>query len=72
MREAVGLSQELLAYRSGVSVATVRRAEQGDMPRVVTLEKMALVLGVPIDRLIAAIRVSGSGAGDDEPAAATG
>lgn len=72
MREAVGLTQEHLAFRSGVTVSMIKRAERGFMPKVEGLEKITLALGVPMDDLIKAIRSSASVPDDDEPEELTG
>jgi transcriptional regulator with XRE-family HTH domain len=54
LRQEQGLSQEMLAYRAGVSVATIRRLETGKkaLPYWSTIEAVALVLGVAPETLV--------------------
>ena len=52
LRKSKGLSQEVLAEQSGVSLRTIQRMEQGDtVPRGHTLQALATALGVPLDAL---------------------
>lgn len=51
LREAAGLSQEKLAYAAGVSVGTVRRAENGGGMSERTLRKLAAGLKVEVGDL---------------------
>ena len=52
LRKSKGLSQEVLAEQSGVSLRTIQRMEQGDtVPRGHTLQALANALGVPLDAL---------------------
>jgi transcriptional regulator with XRE-family HTH domain len=52
LRKSKGLSQEVLAEQSGVSLRTIQRMEQGDtVPRGHTLQTLAKALGVPLDAL---------------------
>jgi transcriptional regulator with XRE-family HTH domain len=53
-RELLGITQEVLAYRSGVHPVELGRAERGvrDM-RVSTLVKIASGLGIPPGELLA-------------------
>ncbi|MBX0291808.1 helix-turn-helix domain-containing protein [Hymenobacter sp. HSC-4F20] len=50
IRKRKGLSQEVLAEQSGVSLRTIQRVEQGEtMPRGYTLQALATALDVPLD-----------------------
>ncbi|OON70054.1 helix-turn-helix domain-containing protein [Hymenobacter sp. CRA2] len=50
IRKSKGLSQELLAEQSGLSLRTIQRVEQGDtVPRGHTLHALAGALGVTLD-----------------------
>ncbi|SHJ48799.1 protein of unknown function [Hymenobacter daecheongensis DSM 21074] len=50
IRKSKGLSQELLAEQSGVSLRTIQRVEQGEtMPRGYTLQALAAALGVELE-----------------------
>jgi XRE family transcriptional regulator, regulator of sulfur utilization len=50
IRKSRGLSQEMLAEQSGVSLRTIQRVEQGDtVPRGHTLQALAAALGVTLD-----------------------
>ncbi|GGG39536.1 helix-turn-helix domain-containing protein [Hymenobacter glacieicola] len=50
IRKSKGLSQEVLAEQSGVSLRTIQRVEQGDtVPRGYTLQALATALEVPLD-----------------------
>ncbi|WP_048825919.1 helix-turn-helix domain-containing protein [Hymenobacter sp. DG25B] len=52
IRKSKGLSQELLAEQSGISLRTIQRVEQGDtVPRGHTLQALAAALEVPLDAL---------------------
>lgn len=52
LRQARGMSQEALAYASGLSLRTVARAEAGThRPHTATLIKIAAALRVPIGDL---------------------
>ena len=52
LRKSKGLSQEVLAEQSGVSLRTIQRMEQGDtVPRGHTLQALATALGVPLEAL---------------------
>jgi transcriptional regulator with XRE-family HTH domain len=53
LREAVGLTQELLAHRAGLSSAAVFRIEQGrpSDPKLSTLVALARVLGMSVGKL---------------------
>ena len=49
-RKSKGFSQELLAERSGVSLRTIQRVEQGEtVPRGHTVQALATALEVPLD-----------------------
>jgi transcriptional regulator with XRE-family HTH domain len=65
LRTAAGLSQQALAFRSGLSISTVVKLEAGHIPnpRVNTLKLLARALGTSLDRLAAMDE-------DDEPPAA--
>ena len=55
IRKSKGLSQELLAEQSGVSLRTIQRVEQGEtVPRGHTMQALATALNVPLDSLLAA------------------
>ena len=55
IRKSKGLSQELLAEQSGVSLRTIQRVEQGEtVPRGHTMQALATVLAVPLAALLAA------------------
>lgn len=55
IRKSRGLSQEMLAEQSGVSLRTIQRVEQGDtVPRGHTLQALAAALGVGLDDFRAA------------------
>lgn len=48
-----GMTQETLAKHIGVSVSTIRRAEQGKhQPRATTLIRIARTLSIPLDHLV--------------------
>ena len=50
IRKSKGLSQEVLAEQSGVSLRTIQRVEQGDtVPRGYTLQALAAALDVPLE-----------------------
>ncbi|UPL49020.1 helix-turn-helix domain-containing protein [Hymenobacter sublimis] len=50
IRKSKGLSQEVLAEQSGVSLRTIQRVEQGDtVPRGFTLQALATALEVPLE-----------------------
>ncbi|GAB3825578.1 helix-turn-helix domain-containing protein [Hymenobacter jeollabukensis] len=50
IRKSRGLSQEMLAEQSGVSLRTIQRVEQGDtVPRGHTLQALAAALGVTLE-----------------------
>ncbi|TGD77950.1 helix-turn-helix domain-containing protein [Hymenobacter wooponensis] len=50
IRKSKGVSQEVLAEQSGVSLRTIQRVEQGDtMPRGYTLQALAAALEVPLE-----------------------
>ncbi|ADP78323.1 helix-turn-helix domain-containing protein [Pseudofrankia inefficax] len=51
LRRTAGLSQEELAGRTGLSVSTVRKVEQGGSARVETLHVLARALGVETSAL---------------------
>ncbi|WP_303311756.1 helix-turn-helix domain-containing protein [Hymenobacter sp. BT730] len=52
IRKSKGLSQELLAEQSGISLRTIQRVEQGDtIPRGHTLQALAAALEVPLEAL---------------------
>ncbi|MBC6698740.1 helix-turn-helix domain-containing protein [Hymenobacter puniceus] len=52
IRKSKGLSQEVLAEQSGVSLRTIQRVEQGDtVPRGHTLLALATALQVPLEQL---------------------
>jgi transcriptional regulator with XRE-family HTH domain len=52
-RERVGLTQELLVAKSGLSADTCRRAEKGSFsPSLRTLIKIAAGLGIPVHVLL--------------------
>ncbi|GAB3730905.1 hypothetical protein GCM10027594_12940 [Hymenobacter agri] len=54
IRKSKGLSQELLAEQSGVSLRTIQRVEQGEtVPRGHTMQALATALDVPLDALLA-------------------
>ncbi|MCC2544992.1 helix-turn-helix domain-containing protein [Hymenobacter sp. BT175] len=49
LRKSKGLSQELLAEQSGISLRTIQRVEQGDtVPRGHTVQALASALGVTL------------------------
>ncbi|MCB2410111.1 helix-turn-helix domain-containing protein [Hymenobacter lucidus] len=51
IRKSKGLSQEVLAERSGVSLRTIQRVEQGEtVPRGHTLHALAAALEVPLEQ----------------------
>jgi transcriptional regulator with XRE-family HTH domain len=54
-RDAAGLSQQELAFRSGLSLSVIAGIEQGKKgdPRLSTVAAIAEALGVPVDGLIA-------------------
>ncbi|MBC6990116.1 helix-turn-helix domain-containing protein [Hymenobacter sp. BT491] len=55
LRKSKGLSQELLAEESGVSLRTIQRVEQGHtIPRGHTVQALAAALDVPLEALQAA------------------
>lgn len=50
IRKRKGLSQEVLAEQSGVSLRTIQRVEQGEtVPRGYTLQALATALDVPLE-----------------------
>ena len=50
-----GISREELAYRAGVSIATVDRMEAGrNVPSAETIAAIARLLGVPMESLFEA------------------
>ncbi|WP_167855391.1 helix-turn-helix domain-containing protein [Hymenobacter fodinae] len=50
IRKSKGVSQEVLAEQSGVSLRTIQRVEQGDtVPRGYTLQALAAALDVPLE-----------------------
>ncbi|UOG76991.1 helix-turn-helix domain-containing protein [Hymenobacter tibetensis] len=52
VRKRKGLSQEVLAEKSGVSLRTIQRVEQGDTtPRGYTVQALAMALDVDLDVL---------------------
>ena len=52
LRKSKGLSQEVLAEQSGVSLRTIQRMEQGGtVPRGHTMQALATALGVSLDAL---------------------
>jgi transcriptional regulator with XRE-family HTH domain len=52
IRKSKGLSQEVLAERSGVSLRTIQRVEQGEtIPRGHTVQALAAALDVPLELL---------------------
>ena len=58
LRGEAGLSQTDLSFRSGVSVDSLRRWEQGRAtPRVAAIAKLALALGVSVNVLVEGIEV---------------
>ncbi|OUJ76197.1 helix-turn-helix domain-containing protein [Hymenobacter crusticola] len=62
IRKKKGLSQEMLAEQSGISLRTIQRVEQGDTaPRGYTLQALAAALGVSLEEFQA----------EPEPAAVT-
>ncbi|RSK46612.1 helix-turn-helix domain-containing protein [Hymenobacter perfusus] len=66
IRKSKGLSQEVLAEQSGVSLRTIQRVEQGDtVPRGYTLQALAAALEVPLE----AFRPEPAAAPVAEPAA---
>ncbi len=70
-REEAGLTQEMVAYRSGLSVATIQRIERGAIPKIQTLRQIALVLGVPWSKL-AEVLGDATTPDDDEPSVRAG
>jgi len=55
-RQEAGLSQEALAYRTGLSVSTIRRVEQGRRePLAETLALIGRELGIPAEALLEAV-----------------
>lgn len=55
LREAAKLTQEALAYKAGVSLGTVQRAERVGRASTETLSKIATALGVPPGELFAEV-----------------
>ncbi|SFQ35781.1 helix-turn-helix domain-containing protein [Hymenobacter arizonensis] len=52
LRKSKGLSQEVLAEQSGVSLRTIQRVEQGEtVPRGHTVQALAAALNVPLEAL---------------------
>ena len=53
-RRRAGLTQEELAEKAGVGIATIARIETGDIdaPRVSTLRKLASALGIEVRDLL--------------------
>ena len=47
LRRRVGLTQQALAQRAGLSVAGLARVEQGGRPKATTVVALELALGVP-------------------------
>ena len=55
IRKSKGFSQEVLAEKSGVSLRTIQRVEQGEtVPRGHTIQALATALEVPLDALLTA------------------
>jgi transcriptional regulator with XRE-family HTH domain len=53
LREEMGLTQEALAERAGLSLRSLQGWEQGRrLPRVNVLPQLARALGVPLERLV--------------------
>lgn len=52
-RQALGLSQQTLATRAGVSLRTLARIEQGEDARLATLASIASALGTTTAELLA-------------------
>ena len=52
LRKRVGLSQEELAARAGLTRTTITRLEQGGIARYQTIEKLARALKTSRERLI--------------------
>lgn len=53
-RHALNLSQEALAYKARTSVATIGRLERGErVPSLKILARIAAVLEVPVEKLVA-------------------
>lgn len=54
IRESQGLTQEAVAFRAGLAVATYRRLETGKKayPTLLTLERVADVLGVEVRDIV--------------------
>lgn len=53
LRREAGLSQEVLAKRSGISRVTIARLEAGEQdPHYATLRALARGLGLPLERLL--------------------
>lgn len=50
-RADCGLTQEELARRAGVAVATIRRAEYGEGTNPINAVKLAWALGISVQRL---------------------
>lgn len=57
LRAAAQLTQDELSERSGVSQALISQLERGasSNPGVSTLRKLADALGVPVERVLAAV-----------------
>jgi transcriptional regulator with XRE-family HTH domain len=56
LRERADLTQQELAYATGINVLTISRAELGKQrPRRANLQRLADVLGVPLSELEQAI-----------------
>jgi transcriptional regulator with XRE-family HTH domain len=53
LRESAGLTQEGLAYLSGLSYTTIARAEGSDTANTESLRKIAKALGVSVRDLFA-------------------
>lgn len=65
-REAAGLTQDVLAKRSGVAQSTISQLEQGEArPRIDTLASLAKAIGLPLWELVKQAETAG-GAGSGE------
>lgn len=65
MRDAAGLTQEVLAARADVDQTTVSQIETGKVrrPQYDTVSRLAQALGVTTDQLAAAIAVTPAASG---------
>lgn len=63
-RQARGWSQEELAARTGLSVRTIQRIENGSVPGLSSARLLADALGVDVAEIIAGGRPSNDGAGN--------